>query len=156
MFTHEELARLAYCPLTGKFNSTAQPDSTGYIRIRINGVKYKAHRLAWFCYHGQWPDGDIDHINGVRHDNRIANLRVVTNKQNHENRLAANRNNSTGLRGVSLHKKTGKYKAHIRHNGVLYYLGLYATPELALAVREQQERALFSHSPLHKENHVST
>ena len=77
---------LSYDPDTGLFSregSTpiANPSSDGYTRIGIKGRKYLAHRLAWFFVHGETPD-TIDHINGEKSDNRIANLRNVTQAQN--------------------------------------------------------------------------
>lgn len=61
----------------------------GYVQVQINKVLYKAHRLAWFLYHGAWPDGEIDHINRVRDDNRIENLRVVDRMDNAANNGAS-------------------------------------------------------------------
>jgi len=59
---------------------------SGYIQIRIGGEIYYAHRLAWLITYGSWPKNQIDHINGVRNDNRIANLRDVTSYKNQRNR----------------------------------------------------------------------
>jgi len=72
-------------------------------RIELGGKNYLAHRLAWFYVHGVWPD-QIDHINGDRSDNRIANLRAANNSQNQAN-MKAKGNNSTGYRGVSVQKR---------------------------------------------------
>lgn len=60
----------------------------GYARVYVDGRLYLAHRLAWFYVHGEWPPRgfEIDHINRVRHDNRISNLRVVTRSVNLRNR----------------------------------------------------------------------
>jgi HNH endonuclease len=71
-------------------------------RIELEGENYLAHRLAWFYVHGIWPE-QIDHINGDRSDNRIANLRPANNSQNQAN-MAAKSNNSTGYRGISLRR----------------------------------------------------
>jgi hypothetical protein len=54
----------------------------GYRLIKVDGKSYKAHRLAWLMTHGEWPAEQIDHINGVRTDNRIVNLREASKKQN--------------------------------------------------------------------------
>lgn len=144
------LQMLGYCPVAGTFKSAAKPDNTGYIRIRVGGTKYKAHRLAWLIHYGAWPSGHLDHINGIKHDNRISNLREVTNKQNHENRRGANKGSGTGVLGVSFNKRLGKYLAHIRHNDKLHYLGLFPTVELATQARQDKERELFTHTPLNK------
>ena len=57
-------------------------DTTGYIVIRIDGMNYKAHRLAWIYVYGEWPNDLIDHINGINNDNRIENLELVTPQRN--------------------------------------------------------------------------
>jgi hypothetical protein len=106
------------------------PDGLGYIRIRIDGHKYRAHRLAWLYIHGAWPENQIDHINGNRSDNRISNLRDVTRGENIQNQKSARIDNKTGLLGVS-RLPSGKYKASIGFNGVKRHLGQYDTPELA-------------------------
>lgn len=103
----------------------------GYIGISIDGKKYLAHRLAWFYEHGEMPSLFIDHINGKTDDNRISNLRVVTNQQNAQNKRTAHANNSHGFLGVS--KEGGKWKARIRVDGKEKYLGLFATPDEAHA-----------------------
>jgi hypothetical protein len=61
-----------------------KPDN--YLSIKFKGKAYLAHRLAWFLYYGKWPKNQIDHINGIRNDNRINNLRDVTSRQNNLNR----------------------------------------------------------------------
>lgn len=76
--------------------------STGYIRITIKGHKYQAHRLAWVYTYGDYPDGEqpyIDHINGKRDDNRIANLRVSSNAENVRNQQMRS-DNPSGVTGV--------------------------------------------------------
>lgn len=98
--------------------------NTDRIVIRIDGKAYKAHRLAWLYVYGKWPDKNIDHINGIPSDNRIANLRDVTQAGNMQNLTKAHRDNKTGLLGVTLVKSTGKYKAVI-------VVGCFSTPEEA-------------------------
>lgn len=81
-------------------------DAYGYHRLSVNGRQYKAHIIAWlFCY-GEWPDGEIDHINGIRDDNRIANLRVCTHQQNQANRPMQS-NNTSGAKGVCVMRLSG-------------------------------------------------
>lgn len=87
--------------------------SGGYWRVRIGGRSYKAHRVAWLMEKGQWPIGDIDHINGDPADNRIANLRDVSSSVNKQNMRKARADNKTGLLGAYLHKGTGKFRAQI-------------------------------------------
>ncbi len=117
-------------------------NARGYVEFNVMGRLHKAHRLAWLYVYGEWPDGDIDHLDGNKSNNRIANLRVVSNRANSENRRSANRNNQTGLLGVRLHKSSGKYEARIRVNGKLSYLGLHSTPEAAHAAYITAKRGL--------------
>lgn len=96
----------------------------GYLRITVLGKSYYAHRLAWFYVYGTWPD-QIDHINGVRDDNRIKNLRDVTAQQNNQNKLKAQKNSDSKILGVSWHKKAKKWQAHICVYKERKYLGLF-------------------------------
>lgn len=103
----------------------------GYICIAIEGEKYQAHRIAWKLVNGADPEGDIDHINGDRRDNRQVNLRLATPAQNSAN-TAKQRNNITGYKGVgSLPQSPNRWQAQIRVRGKTKYLGIYASPELA-------------------------
>ena len=115
-----------------KVGQVAGSDNKGYRLIKIKGKSYRAHRLAWLYVHGKLPDNDIDHINGVRDDNRIANMRDVTNSVNGQNRKLANKGSVTGLLGVSKSRKG--FKSQIRLEGKQVYLGTYLTPEQAYAV----------------------
>lgn len=104
------------------------PDKDGYIVIRIDGVLYKAHRLAWFHHYGVWPPGRLDHDNQIESDNRIGNLRPATAVQNGGNRPKTIRNTS-GYKGVSRHRD--KFVATIQCDGKWEYLGIFDTPEAA-------------------------
>lgn len=101
----------------------------GYLGIRINRRAYYAHRLAWLYVHGAWPAQDIDHVNGVRSDNRLANLREATRSQN----LANTRPRRSAPKGTWLHRETGKWCAAITVNGRLRHLGLFASRDDAHA-----------------------
>jgi len=99
----------------------------GYLRVCAFGTSYAYHRLAFFLFHGEVPEY-VDHANCDRRDNRIENLRAATAAQNSFNR----RNVSTRFpKGVTLHKKTGKYQAQIALAGTNHYLGLFENVELA-------------------------
>jgi HNH endonuclease len=95
---------------------------SGYVNIRVFGIHYKAHRLAWLYIHGINPCNDIDHINGNRSDNRIINLRDVTRSVNKQNTRKCSSNNKSGFLGVR--STNGKFVA-------LITIGTYDTPEEA-------------------------
>lgn len=99
----------------------------GYRRVRVLKQRYMAHRLAWLYVYGEWPDGEIDHINGVTDDNSIKNLRVLTRIENQRSQFDAQVNNQSGLRGVS--KRVKGYVARILVDGVSKNLGTYAVAE---------------------------
>lgn len=103
----------------------------GYAFMNLWGRKYRLHRLAWLYVHGEWPKHQIDHINGDKSDNRIANLRDVPPIINSQNKTKPTRNSTTGFLGVSLHKKTGLYKAQVHLLGKTYFFGLHERPETA-------------------------
>ena len=101
-----------------------------YVKIKVCGKAYMAHRLAWFYTKGEWPKQLIDHINGDSKDNRIENLREATHCQNSHNRKG-NRDSKTGYKGVYKHVKSDKYVAEIMYNGKRKYLGIFDTVEQA-------------------------
>ena len=103
--------------------------ANGYLKMNIGGQKCRLHRLAWLYVYGEWPKQCIDHINGDRADNRIANLRDVPDIINSQNRRDAP-SGSTGYRGVS-RKPSGRYVAQITVNYKNIMLGLYDSPEEA-------------------------
>lgn len=100
-------------------------NAKGYQYIGIGGKLYRANRLAWFYVHGTWPNGQIDHINGNRLDNRIENLRDVDGYTNQRNRHNGNKGSSSKLCGVSFHKGTGKWRAQLSINKTTKHLGLF-------------------------------
>lgn len=106
----------------------------GYVIINFDRMTIGAHRLAWFIVHGRWPVL-IDHINGIRDDNRIANLRDVDKTINGQNQRLAQSNNGHGLLGVSKIKRsaTKPFVAQIRFGGKLHHLGVFETAEMAHA-----------------------
>lgn len=132
---------LEYQPDTGMFFWKKAPsgrlpnqkaggkDREGYIRIRIDNVKYAAHRLAWMYVHGDFPKNFIDHINGIKSDNRICNIRDVTRSENMQNINRPQGKNA--YLGVHLRKKNSKYQAKIGINGKQINLGDFSTAEEA-------------------------
>ena len=85
-------------------------------------ITIREHTVAFAIHHDRWPEGQIDHINGVRHDNRIDNIRDVSAQTNGKNRKIG-RNNKTKVMGVSWNKDKEQWRSCIRHDGNLIYLG---------------------------------
>ena len=104
--------------------------NAGYKMGTIWNVKYLAHRIAWALYYGSWPDDMIDHINLDKSDNRINNLRCADMAKNKHN-MGITIANTSGYKGVSLCKHTGRWIAGIKHNGNYVWLGRHANPEEA-------------------------
>ena len=112
----------------------------GYVYLRINGKKYMAHRVAWLYEYGTWPIGDIDHINQIKDDNRIENLREVSKSENQHN-VKMNKHNTSGATGVYF-SKAGKWIAQVVHLGKAIYLGSFTLKEDAIAKREAANEVL--------------
>ena len=110
----------------------------GYRRGAIMGRSIQGHRIAWAMYHGKWPEGEIDHINGKRSDNRIENLRDVTLSVNQRNRIMSDRNTS-GACGV-YQRRSGKWRSQIVVQRQYMNLGLYSHKFDAVLARLQAER----------------
>lgn len=103
-------------------------ESNGYRQVTIHRRKYNAHRVAWAWMTGEWPKHEIDHINGVRDDNRWSNLQHVTRFENQQNQHALHADRKHGkLRGACRCKFTGRWQAHIVANGKQFNLGRYDT-----------------------------
>lgn len=140
-----------YDPITGLFKKTSGPangamclsvETGGYIRLRLNNRAYVAHRVAWFFVYGVVPSNYIDHINGNKKDNRIANLRECTNQQNTHN-SATRVDNKTGFKGVSWCSKNGKFRAQIQLlSKRRISLGFFEAPELAAAAYQVKAKQI--------------
>lgn len=153
-------ALLHYDEITGEFTWRAATSnrvkvgmragtlhSEGYVRVKVDGMQYFAHRLAWLYVYGHWPEADLDHINGNRADNRIGNLRGCTRAENLQN-LGNTPNKKSGLPlGVSF-SRSGKYRAQIRHSGTSRWLGLYTCPEEAHAAYLTAKAELHPFNPV--------
>lgn len=157
--TAERLRELLdYDPATGVFtwrknlcNSVGAGDlagtthRTGYRVIQVAKRLYLAHRLAWLYMHGHWPKSLLDHINRVKTDNRIVNLREVSQSENRQNCLKL-RSNTSGYKGVTKSQVKGRWQAQITVNGRGKYLGLFDTPELAHEAYVKAAAILHTHN----------
>lgn len=141
MLTQARLKELIhYNPTTGifmrKFSRMSKivgsPDKDGYLTIGIDGKNLKSHRLAFLYMNGRMPDGEVDHVNLKKSDNRFENLRDASRGQNMTNTKTYS-NNASGAKGVHWHKKTMKWQASIMSNGKCFYLGLHEDIESAAA-----------------------
>ncbi len=105
-------------------------EPNGYISVSIRKRAYKSHRLIWLMVTGDWPAACIDHINGVRADNRLVNLRQATKAQNNTNSMTP-KTNTSGYKGVTWNKYSGKFLAQIRFKRKSYFLGYFTEAEEA-------------------------
>lgn len=140
------LTRIAYQTRAREIVPLPEPKPAGclkdgYLRVSLFGRSFYVHRLAWLIVHGEWPDV-IDHINGDRSDNRIANLRSITDAENHQNIRRPKVNNPHGMLGVNWHAGAGKFMAQISVNNRSKYLGLFDTAEEAQAAYFHAKREL--------------
>ncbi len=137
IITYDRLAEcLSYNPKTGIFvwrrtgpgvtqgMVAGAVNKFGYVKVKIDGRTYGAHRLAWLYTYGVMPDQRIDHRNLTKSDNRIENLRLATAEGNARNKTVPS-NNKTGVKGVSFYQKLDKYVAKIGYKGVQYHLGYF-------------------------------
>lgn len=107
------------------------PNNYGYLRITVDSVAYLAHRLAWLHVHGAWPPKQMDHVNGVRHDNRVANLRAATNSQNRQNLSVHSTQARSGLLGAHWSEAEQRWRSSIQVDGERLVLGFFDTAEEA-------------------------
>ena len=156
MLTQERLKELLhYNPETGIFtwkttkgrmregNHPGTITEKGYLRFQIDGKAYLSHRVAWLHVYGVFPEDQIDHINRIKDDNRITNLREATNNLNQCNMSKRLPNSSSKYRGVGLHKSSGKWRAYVSFKGKGFSLGLHNTPEDAAKAYNIKAKELF-------------
>lgn len=150
---------LDYCPNTGAFIWRPRPEvnsfdrgwnvkyagtaagcinGNGYMYIGILGRRYKAHRLAWMYVYGDWPKDNIDHINHVRTDNRITNIREATKQDNQKNQ-SLYKTNTSGVSGVSWDKSKGRWVSYIKADRATIRLGRHKQFFEAVCSRKSAE-----------------
>lgn len=145
---------LSYDPSTGEFRwkvnrnrkkagsvagcESTKHDGKKYWCIQVDGKMYKAHRLAWLVTHGEFPPEQIDHIDGDGLNNRLENLRAVSDLENKRN-LRKKSNNTSGVSGVRWRKDRQKWQALITVNRKKIHLGLFSDKSEAVAARRAAE-----------------
>lgn len=145
---------LDYCPETGVMRWKVSPrnrtrvgdiagriNDGGYLLVTIDKQTIRVHRAAWAIYYGEMPSMEIDHINRIRDDNRICNLRLATRSENGQN--ASTRTASgTGVKGVHFRKDTLKYSAYISVDKQTHWLGCFSTLPQARSARIKAEKRI--------------
>lgn len=117
-------------------------DAEGYLITSVKGRVIKLHRLIWIYVHGDIPEGiEIDHINGDRQDNRLSNLRLATDQQNAVN-AGVRIDNKSGYKGISWHKRIGKWQAQINISGKRVSLGYFNDPKTASNAYRERAQAI--------------
>ena len=125
LFWRDKASNVAAGALAGSINNK------GYLCVQVAGTLYKVHNLVWILHGNTIPDGCVvDHVNRIRNDNRICNLRIATYTENNVNSKISCRNTS-GFKGVNWNKQSNSWRASIRVNGRAKYLGNFSTPEEA-------------------------
>ena len=158
--TAEQFAEwIAYDPETGIFVAVQErrnikgvgypigwTDDRGYIRFFLNRKLYLAHRVAWFLIRGRWPKEEIDHINGIRSDNRIINLREATALQNCYAKQK-HRDGKAPFKGITKAKRRGvwrgRWQAQIGVDNQTYHLGYFSDPKKAAEAYDTAAIKLF-------------
>lgn len=153
VLTQEDVRELFdYDPETGELiskvhrafvskGSVAGTISRGYLVVWIKGKLYRLHRVIWLHVYGYLPELDIDHINGIKSDNRLCNLREVSRSCNMRN-VSNSKANRSGVKGISLYSVDGKWEAYITINFKRYWLGKYGDFTEAVAHRLAAEQCV--------------
>lgn len=144
---------LTYSSETGLFKWLVRPSknvrigavagcltTSGYVLIGVDGEDFLAHRLAYFYMYGMWPAHHLDHVNGIRSDNRAVNIREASNQENMQNLRVSPAGAKHHLLGASPNRKGNAFRSFIKVNGRQIYLGTYPTAELAHVAYVQAKR----------------
>lgn len=128
LFRYEKESGFLYWRVRGKKRSVTDPAGTktnrGYVAISVCEKKFYRHRIVWAIHYGKLPELGLDHINGIKGDDRIENLRIATTSQNGFNRTKTKANKS-GFKGAWFDKKRGQYRSRIVTNGRETHLGYF-------------------------------
>jgi len=124
--------KYSYDPDTGEFVHKLPPLKgrkagaicNGYMSMSVDGQSLQAHRLAWLMYYGALPTKHIDHINRIKNDNRIANLREADQSVNIQNTAPKSR---SGLKGVTFDERTQRFAVRVSHRGRTHWVGFFST-----------------------------
>lgn len=119
--------------------------ASGYMKIKIKSASHQSHRLIWLFVYGSFPDFEIDHINGIRDDNRLINLRAVSRSENCRNR-GMQSNNTSGVMGVSWCKRANQWLARIYVDGANKHLGYFDRLQDAADARKTEAHAQAYHA----------
>ena len=139
LFEYEPAAGLLTRRVTTSSNArggdvAGSSNGRGYLTVRIDGNKYVAHRIAWLLMTGEWPDFEIDHINGVPSRQQVRpNLRASSHVREHEESEDSTNNNTSRCKGVTWDKARQKWQTKICCNGIQYHLGRHTDLEIANA-----------------------
>lgn len=162
---HEEAKELLhYDPISGlitwaidkgckmrKGSVAGTVDKNGHRVISVDYERIMAHRLAWFLHYGSWPEGELDHINRIGDDNRIANLRNATRTQQRMN-ASVSTINTSGATGVYKEKRTGKWYVQIKIGKTRINLGTFSSKQEAIDARREAELQHFVEFAPNREN----
>lgn len=122
------------------------PIKSGHLVVgfKVGGIKYRklVHHVVWFLHYGYWPEM-LDHIDRNPKNNKIENLRLADKRLNSINRFNQS-NNTSGIRGVSKNKSTGKWESYIKNNGKRHYLGLFTCLGQAIKARRCAEKGYWN------------
>lgn len=114
----------------------------GYKTFRFDKKVYKTHRVCWFLYYGNWPKGEVDHINGLKDDNRISNLRDVSHRENMLNKKSQSGSTSK-YKGVYWHKSNKKWRATLWNGSSKLHLGMFDCETSAALAYDEAAKQVF-------------
>jgi len=144
------IRRIASSQNTNAGDIAGNIDTFGYRVIGILGIQIRAHRIAYKIMTGEWPPlgYEVDHVNGIKDDNSWDNLRLATKSQNRLN-LSTPAHNTSGIKGVSLHKKTNTWRVCVMLNGKQYSGGYFEdindAEAAAINLRERLHQEFANH-----------